>query len=519
MSGYSGCAPVAVSEILEFCEIGEMSVIISRNKPAGNCRDAKSKRNRLGHEGIPLFDELKSSVEYYYDGNGEKVIVAIHCRGDEKIDRSLIEAYIGKKERVPVELSRLEGEELHSELGMEFGTVNPILLEIRSKGGIHQFFDESLLDPPAPCPGTMMTNAGEHTWAMEFNPIQLLGAINRKSVFRFAQGLREVKHPKTIGIITGNGPASGIALWEGINRNFAETLGRDFSGDVSLPQVHVMSLPELGLSMELDKRENAVWAALEDAVLKMKDLGVEVLCLACHTTHYFTEQIRELFETDGQVFFSMAETVMEHIYENNIDDVAVLGINHVADFGEMSSYKELSELNVETLSFETMEKIRELGYRIKGMKDMYPAFQSFINILKSDIKSKNIVIAMTELSLLFQKQANKNRTSERNIIDPLELYAKKICEKAFEESRTGGEKNENGVTFKKYDVLRAFDPCKQEKPLSGKPVRRGAGTGRQCAFGAQVCGNMQQTNGRNQGLGGNRLCQRVAGAEGAGTDI
>jgi len=174
--------PNAVIEISNFCEHNKLNVQFSRNEPASNCKDASSKRKRHGRVGIPLFDELKSSIEYYYDNNGEKVIIATHYRGNQMMDRALIEKHIEKKiEKTAVQIQRLEKDELLSRFGMQFGTVNPILLEVRSQGKIRQFFDESLFKP-----GTMMTNAGNHTWAIEFSSDQLAAAIKRKSVLRFA---------------------------------------------------------------------------------------------------------------------------------------------------------------------------------------------------------------------------------------------------------------------------------------------------------------------------------------------
>jgi len=179
--------PETVRRVSNFCEQKRMMLILSRNKAAGSCLDASLKRSRAGRMGIPLFDELKTGVEYYFDKNGDKVIIATHCRGNQKIERKLLKAHIENNMGAgSVKIHRLETEELQRNLGMEFGTVNPILIELQSKGKVYQFFDESILRRLGPEPGTMMTNAGNHTWGMEFFPDQLIGAITHKAVFRFA---------------------------------------------------------------------------------------------------------------------------------------------------------------------------------------------------------------------------------------------------------------------------------------------------------------------------------------------
>src|SRR5205823_5108626 len=59
---------------------------LSRNRAALSCRDAARKRMRLGHEGIPLWDEMKSFLAAFTDVRGGQQIVMAHCRGDQLLD-------------------------------------------------------------------------------------------------------------------------------------------------------------------------------------------------------------------------------------------------------------------------------------------------------------------------------------------------------------------------------------------------------------------------------------------------
>ena len=236
-----------------------------------------------------------------------------------------------------------------------------------------------------------------------------------------------VRNPKTIGIITGNGPDSGIALWEDINQYFVEILGVHFLGDISLPKVSILSVPAMGLSMELDRRETATWEALSEAIHQIKEQQVELLALACHTTHYFTDKIRAIFDSDGQRFISMPDVVVDYLDENEITELAILGIGYVADLGKWSAYSMLSKYQVEKLSASTLEKFRELGYEVKKMSQRHKSFLNLTRLLRHEVKSKNVIVALTELSILLQSQSKKERPSEKNIIDALELYAKAIA--------------------------------------------------------------------------------------------
>lgn len=423
--------PPNVMKVIEFCSTKRIGFVLSRNTYAGNCRDARSKRYRLGHIGIPLYDEMKSIIGSAKDANGNIIIIAMHCRGHMAIDFKRVSQLCEMQTLV----TSLPENELLESFGMKFGTVNPILLDLNSNERVLNVFDSGLLKPMSRFPGTMMTNAGDHTWGIELDPRDLITSTKNKVVGAIAirdvelqdYELPHLRNPKTIGIITGNGPDSGIALWQDINEHFVEILGPHFLGDISLPKISVMSVPAMGLSMELDRREQPTWEALSEVVTKFKNQRVDLLALACHTTHYFTDRIRSIFDGDGQRFISMADVVMHYVQDNNINDLAILGIDYVADLGQWSAYSKLREYRVEELSAETLRKFHKLGYEVKRMSQLHKSFRNLIGLIKNEVKSNNVIIALTELSILLQSQSKKERSGEKNIIDALELYAKAIA--------------------------------------------------------------------------------------------
>ncbi len=427
--------PENVLTVINFFIENHIGFILSRNGFAGNCRDARYKRNRLGHTGIPLYDELKSIVGFARDRNGSKQIVAMHCRAHLSMNLERVMKVCDLQNEIAI----FPEADLKEKYNIEFGTVNPVLLEIKSNHEVLHVFDTSVLETVARFPGTMMTNAGDHTWGIEFDPRELVASIENKIIDTIAIPDTELEefelphrlNPKSIGIITGNGPDSGMALWQDINENIAEILGKHFIGDISLPKVFVVSVPAMGLSMELDQREQATWQALSEAVKQLADLDVELLVLACHTTHYFTNAIREIFEDDKRKFISMPEVVIKYIAENNITELAVLGINFVADLDQWSAYSELKKYKIEKLNYNTIRKLLDLGYLVKQMNQRYKGFQQLVGLLKNEVKSQNVIIALTELSILLESQGNKSRSSDKNIIDALELYAKAIAEESL----------------------------------------------------------------------------------------
>lgn len=432
--GLSDNCPENVKKIIQYCVENKIGYLLSKNQYAGTCRDARSKRYRLGHVGIPLYDELKSIVGMTVDKSGSQIFIAMHCRGHMEIDFKAVQSLLGIKNEIQI----LSDELLAQKYGLEFGIVNPISLCINSSGSLLQIFDDGLLTPISRYPGTMMTNAGNHYFGLEFDIAQVIESIPKHKVDSIAIQDRELlthdlpncTNPKSIGIITGNGPDSGMALWRGINDNIADILGEHFLGDMSLPKVYIASIPAMGLSMELDKRESATQSVLLEAVESLKLQKVNLLALACHTTHYFEKQIREIFDSDTQHFISMPETVIKYLQKENISDAAILGINYVADLGMWSAYSPAKKLNIrfETLSDDVMEKFHEIGYDVKQMGDYHKSFMKLISLIRKDVKSSNVIIALTELSILLENSNKKTRQSEKNIIDALDLYAKEIAD-------------------------------------------------------------------------------------------
>ena len=137
--------PENVKRVITFLTKKNIGFILSRNQSAGNCRDARSKRNRIGHIGIPLFDELKSLIGFVIDKAGKEIIIAMHCRGHRNIDLESVTKILSLK----TPIKPLPEEKLMKYFNIEFGTVNPILLELNLHKEVLQIFDRGILSPIA----------------------------------------------------------------------------------------------------------------------------------------------------------------------------------------------------------------------------------------------------------------------------------------------------------------------------------------------------------------------------------
>src|SRR3954467_7254822 len=113
--------------------------------------------------------------------------------------------------------------------------------------------------------------------------------------------------------------------------------------------------------MELDEREQAVWKELRKTVVDLCRIGVRNLAIACHTTQYFTPQIRKICSEYGTDFISMAETLGDWLRAKEIRKIALVGIRYVSDLGQWSAYRDpLSGVEVEQLSAAAFDSLHML---------------------------------------------------------------------------------------------------------------------------------------------------------------
>ena len=330
------------------------------NQEALGCWDAVNKRVRLGHSKIPIFCELKSNFGFSINNNKKKYMM-VHCRGNQEIDYEKVNKIIG------AEYQRIEDEiELEHLSNSGFGLVNPFLGFDRPD--ILQIFDRSL-EIQNFIPYTMMTNASHLRWGIEFKPDELIDSLPNKLIEDIVLEITKIKKIKKykIGILTGNSPESGILLWENINERIRYNLGDNhFLGDISFPEVIIESIPEMGLSMELDLRFEAVKEVVERGITNLCERGATIVCIACNTTQYFSEMSKEICSKHKAIYVSIPEVTYQYLKENNINEFDFLGINYVSDFEKCSDFKNLNkEFKLHLPKKEDISKINEIAFEVK----------------------------------------------------------------------------------------------------------------------------------------------------------
>lgn len=231
-------------------------------------------------------------------------------------------------------------------------------------------FDHELRGPIG-VPGTVMTNAGDHTWAVEFDPAELVLKLPGARWAEIVQPQRQsqeqtfwgVREPETIGILTGNPCDSGLDLCNSVNKHIRDLLGKNSLGDVSMAKMIFVSAPQIGISMEMDRREVPLRRELVRAVDELCAAGAKLVVHPAHTTHYFASDIAARALEKGARFISMVDATVASLRLAGVKEIALLGTKYVTDFTQRwSVYKNAFEsIDVHVPSPGGWKKIHDLG--------------------------------------------------------------------------------------------------------------------------------------------------------------
>lgn len=199
-----------------------------------------------------------------------------------------------------------------------------------------------------------------------------------------------------IGIIAGSGPEAGVDLWAKLLRANRGLLGARYEGDLDAPEVVIFSVPELGLSMELERNDARVWQCLRHAATQLSP-HVHYYGIACNTLNYYADRLGALALPAQLV--SVGEVVREYVAEQGLTRVALLGARSVTDLGPWSPYRALAQ----QVAVEVPEDVRALHQIIYDVKarggDDPDIVERFVCVL-SGLKSELVLLACTELPLI-----------------------------------------------------------------------------------------------------------------------
>ncbi len=225
-----------------------------------------------------------------------------------------------------------------------------------------------------------------------------------------------------IGIIAGSGPEAGIDLWRKILEENRAAFGADFRGDLDAPHVVVHSIPELGLSMEMERFEKEVWTTLERG---LRDISghVDFICIACNTLNYFQDEIDRL--PFGAKFVSFYEVVRDYLLRRpGGGGVALLGARQVAGLGGWSPYRRLAgRMEIET--FKDPDRVHRLIEDIKKYGPEHPPLAVEFRAILDSLNSGVVLLACTELPLVSVEAPGKE------LVDVTRLVAREMVARSL----------------------------------------------------------------------------------------
>lgn len=422
--------PDEVLKNLKFFEDSRVWHIVSRNPPVHSCADAAHRRSRLGHVGIPLSDELKSNLCAYDSAEGRRYVL-LHCRGHQRIDERKVAVALGG------EFARIEKAELEAVFGTSYGLVTPFLFAANSE--VRQLVDETVLKPFF-SPYTMMTNLGHFEYAVEFRPRELFRAFRNASIVDIVvDDDKRVPVGQTLGILTGNSPESGMLLWENINDIIRTNTLVRFRGDTGFPRVIVDSVPGMGLSMELPQREPDVRPIVIDAVRGLCENGANLIGIACNTTQYFGAEIEKICASYGARFVSMVDETAKFLRRQGIRRFDFLAIGAVSDLSEWSDFRRvMEEFEVNIPNLRDVADITDLAFSVKKEVVSSATINRLRDLINKATKTDTVLLALTELSIVFSSQKRRQR-SGKIFIDTLDILAESMAKVYLDERfSTGG---------------------------------------------------------------------------------
>jgi aspartate racemase len=222
-----------------------------------------------------------------------------------------------------------------------------------------------------------------------------------------------------LGIITGSGPEAGMDLWAKLLQENRRRLGPAFRGDIDAPALSIVSDPELGLSMELEKTAETVWRALHADILAL-DGQVAAFSIACNTLNLFAGRIGEL--TLKSEFISFRDVLHDYLQRSGVERVCLLGARPVAALGQWSPYSDLREV-VEFEPVTQGDVLHQLIYDIKVSGAADPGVRARFSGLLASIESATVLLACTELPLL------ANIATDKNLVDVTQLVAEAMLDR------------------------------------------------------------------------------------------
>jgi len=224
---------------------------------------------------------------------------------------------------------------------------------------------------------------------------------------------------KRVGIIGGMGPEATVDLFIKIIKN------TDAKRDQEHIPIVIDNYPQIpDRTAYIFGRGESPLPYLLESIERLERAGVDCLCMACNTAHYFIDDLRKASKVP---FISIIETVLEKVLEKG--DCKKVGLMATDGTVKARIYHKVfnkSGLEIDDFEKNIQNKIMESIYKLKAgeHKKAKETFQNAIEAIKAE--SYDCLIAgCTEVPVLLSLLDEKLLEGVE-IFDATELLAKKI---------------------------------------------------------------------------------------------
>ena len=225
----------------------------------------------------------------------------------------------------------------------------------------------------------------------------------------------------TIGIITGSGPEAGLDLWGKVLSRNQAALKEKFRGDLDAPRTVILSEPLLGLSMELERNAEIVWASLRQTVAAMA-VQADTFAIACNTLNWFAPQIKAM--NLPAEFVGFQSVVADWLQQSGTKKIGILGAAAVTEMGEWSAYRDLvRHAAVEVPA--NAPALHELIYDVKRLGSADPTLRPRLLELIDAMDADTVLLACTELPLIADIDTDKT------LVDVTDLVAEALVRRSL----------------------------------------------------------------------------------------
>ncbi len=149
-------------------------------------------------------------------------------------------------------------------------------------------------------------------------------------------------------------------------------------------------------------------------------------------------KIREICAARGVRFLSIVDETAAYLRSAGISEFDFLGIGPVSDFGGWSDFRRVvDEFDVRLPTTREIEGISELAFAVKRDVVSTSTINRLRDLINRSAKTDTVVLALTELSVLFATQRSRQR-SNRRYVDTLAILGDRLAEVYLDERLKAG---------------------------------------------------------------------------------